>query len=352
MSEAKSETRIWLTAGTLVRNYKIDARIAASGIGEVYRAINRSSKQVVALKILPAPANCNAEQLAALALQMNRQVLPSHSAICEIYEVGVTEGGKLFVASEYVYGHSLDALLAAKAELDVEKFAEQMAVALQAAHQSGLIHADLKMSNVMLTADGKVKVLDFGLTKYKQLCQRNAEDQKPSGVRHFSPEHVNDRTFTAQTDLFSLGAMLYEMVTGVAPFTGETPLKVCAAIVWNKPQPIAELTDSASAEFSQAIVKLLEKDPSERTASAEALLVALTEQRLSHTPPPKHFGAAMFQAGQRFMGTEDGQVVAGFGKGALQFVFNDGAGWVVMGVSALVACYALASFMSLIGLNH
>jgi eukaryotic-like serine/threonine-protein kinase len=352
MSRAKSETRIWLTAGTLVRNYKIDARIAASGIGEIYRAINRSSKQVVALKILPAPPRCNVEQLEALALQMNRQVIPSHPAICEIYEVGVTEDGKLFVASEYVHGHSLDTFLAAKADFDVENFAEQMAVALQVAHESGLVHADLKMSNVMLTADGKVKVLDFGLTKYKQLCQRNAEDQKPSGVRHFSPEHVNDRTLTAQTDLFSLGAMLYEMVTGVAPFTGETPLKVCAAIVWNKPQPIAELTDRASAEFGQSIAKLLEKDPNERTASAEALLAELMEQRVSLTPPPKHFGAAMFQAGQRFMGSEDGQMVAGFGKGAFQFVFNDGAGWVVLAVSAVVACYALVSFMSLIGLKQ
>ena len=354
MSEAtgKNETRVWLTTGTLVRNYKIDARIAASGMGEIYLAINRSSKQVVALKILPAPPNCNAEQLEALAQQMNKQAMPSHPAICETYEVGVTETGKLFIASEYVSGHSLDALLHAKASLEVEKLAEQIAEALQAAHESGLIHTDLKMSNVMVTADGKVKLLDFGLLKYQQMWQRSEEDQRPSSVRHLAPEQVNSRPLTPQADLFSLGAMLYELVTGVAPFAGETPLQVCAAIVWHKPQPMAELVDGVSAEFAESIATLLEKDPGERTPSAGAFLSEVREQLVRHTPPPKYFGTAMFQAGQRFIGTEDGQMVAGFGKGALQFVFNDGAGWAVFGLATVAACYALVTFLAIIGIKH
>lgn len=354
MSEAKgkNENRVWLTAGTLVRNYKIDARIAASGMGEIYRAVNRSSKQVVALKILPAPPHCKAEQLEALAQQMNQQALPSHPAICETYEVGVTETGKLFIATEYVIGQSLDTLLAAKSHLDVVKFAEQTAAALQAAHESGLIHGDLKMSNVMLTVDGKVKLLDLGLMKYQQLWQRSEEDQRPSSVRHLAPEQVNARPVTPLSDLFSLGALLYELVTGVAPFAGETPLQVCAAIVWNKPQPIAELVDGVAAEFAESIATLLEKDPSQRPPSAAAFLSEVRQQLVRHTPPPKYFGTAMFQAGQRFIGTEDGQMVAGFGKGALQFVFHDGAGWVVFGLSVLVACYALVSFLTLIGVKH
>lgn len=354
MSEAKgkNETRVWLTVGTLVGHYRIDARIAASGTGEVYQAKDRNSQRVVALKILPVPPNCEAAQLEALAQQFNQQALPSHPAICETYEVGVTETGKLFIATEYVSGHSLDTLLNANAKLDVEKIASQIAEALQAAHESGFIHTDLKMSNVMLAADGKVKLLDFGLMKYRKLWERNEEDERPSSVRHLTPEHVNARPLTSQSDLFSLGTMLYEMVTGVAPFTGETPLKVCAAIVWNKPQPIAELTDGVSAEFCESIANLLEKDLSQRTTSAAALLVELKQQLARHTPPPKHFGAAMFQAGQRFIGTEDGQMVAGFGKGALQFVFNDGAGWIVFGLSAVAACYALVSFLTILGIKH
>ncbi len=356
MSEVtrKDENRVWLTAGTLVRTYKIDARIAASGMGEVYLAKERKSQRVVALKVLPAPPNCHAEQLAALAEQMNQQAKPIHPAICETYEVGVTETGKLFIAMEYVSGHSFDTLLTAKASLDLTTLAEQLASALQAAHESGFVHTDLKMSNVMLTADGKVKLLDFGLTAYKKLCQRSEEDERPSSVRHLSPEHVNARPLTAQADLFSLGAMLYELATGEAPFTGETPLQVCAAIVWNKSQPLTALTESvsgefSSGEFSETIARLLEKDLSQRTASAAALQAELREQIVRHTPPPRHAGAAMLQAGQRFMGSEDGRMVAGFGKGALHFVFNDGAGWAVFGLATVAGCYALVSFLHLVG---
>jgi serine/threonine protein kinase len=352
MSETKGNTRVWLTAGTLVKNYKIDARLAASGIGEVYLAQERRSKRVVSFKILPAPLQYTQVQLEALAEKMNQQVMPSHPAICETYEIGVTENGKLFIASEYVHGQSLDTLVNAKAHLEVTSIAEQIAEALNVAHESGLVHADLKMSNVMLTANGKVKLLDFGMGKYRHLWERSEDEQLPSGVRHLSPEHVNGRTLTPQSDLFSLGTILYELVTGVAPFSGETSLKVSAAIVWNQPTAMSELTDNVSAEFSASIFKLLGKDSSQRTVSAPALLAELKQLRVSQAPPPKHFPAAMWQAGQRFLGSDDGQLVAGFGRGALHFVFNDGAGWVVFGLATLAACYALVSFLTLVGIKH
>ena len=136
----KEATRVWLTTGTMVRNYVIDARIAASGTGEVYLAKDRNSRRIVALKLLPAPPNCKAEQLEALAQQMSQQTMPRHSTICETYEVGVTEDGKLFVASEYISGHSLDELRLAGVSLDVEKIAKQIALALEAAHECGRLH--------------------------------------------------------------------------------------------------------------------------------------------------------------------------------------------------------------------
>ena len=133
-------TRAWLTTGTMVRHYVIDARVAASGTGEVYLAKDRNSRRTVALKLLPAPPHCKGKQLEALAQQMSQQAMPRHSAICETYEVGVTEDGKLFVASEYVNGQSLDTLMQADVSLDVEKIAKQIALALEAAHECGRLH--------------------------------------------------------------------------------------------------------------------------------------------------------------------------------------------------------------------
>lgn len=359
MSGANRNTaaRVWLTTRTVVRNYVIDARLAASGTGEVYLAKDRTSKREVALKILPAPPHCKPAQLAALAQQMNSQSMPRHPFICETYEVDVTEDGKLFIASEYVSGQSLDVLLQARVSLDTEKIAEQIAVALQAAHEGGRLHTDLKFSNVMLTPSGNVKVLDFGLTKYRQLCQQNEADSEPlaglqpSSVRHFAPEHVNGITYTAQTDLFSLGAMLYEMLAGVAPFIGETPLQVCAAIVWKKPQPLLELVHGAAPALCASIDKLIEKDQSRRTSSAQALLAELRQPLVDATLSAQNHVAQARQSIQSFFVTDDGQLVAGFGKGLCQFLCNDAAKYAVISMTVLGACYTLFSFLTLIGLK-
>jgi serine/threonine protein kinase len=360
-SKGKDQSRVWLTTGTLVRNYVIEARIAASGMGEVYLAKERQSKRQVALKILPAPPNCSGEKLAALAEQMNRQACPTHPSIAETYEIGVTENGKLFIASEYVSGHSLDTLLMAKANLDVEKIAEQIALALQAAHEAGRVHADLKMSNVMVTISGKVKLLDFGLTKYKQLWQTDGENNlpqtevQPSSLRHCAPEHVNGLPCTPQTDLFSLGTILYELLTGIAPFTGETPLKVCAAIVWQKPQSILDLVAEAPPAFCSTIHRLLEKNQAQRLPSTQALLAELREPYLTELESRKHLGAKMFHAGLAMRNafvTDEGRMVCDFSRGFWHVLFNDGSQYVAVTLATLMAAYALLTFLSLIGLKH
>jgi serine/threonine protein kinase len=363
MSENKEKdtTRVWLTTGTLVKNYVIDARIAASGMGEVYLAKERKSKRQVALKILPAPPHCNTEKLEALAEQMNQQTMPKHAGICETYEVGVTENGKLFIVSEYVRGHSLDTLLMAKTELDMEKVAKQIATALQAAHEAGRVHTDLKLSNIMLTASGKVKILDFGMTRYKQLWQEGSDtglpktEVQPSSVRHLAPEHVNGLALTPQTDLFSLGTVLYELLTGEAPFTGETPLKVCAAIVWNKPQPVLDTVAEAPPVLSACIGKLLEKDQTQRMPSAQALLSALRQPHLPEIPDGGPLSAKVFHARHAFQHifvTDEGRMVFDFSRGFWHVLFSDGSNYIAIGLATLAAAYALFTFLTLIGLKH
>jgi serine/threonine-protein kinase len=349
-------TREWLTAGTTVRNYVIGSRIAATGVGEVYLAKERATQREVALKLLPAPPHCSPVQLQALTRQISLQKPPQHPNICEIYEAGVTENGKLFVAAEYVKGQSLDEMLRAGATCDIAKIAQQTATALHAAHAAGRLHADLKLSNLLLTRGGNVKVLDFGLALFKRCWQPLGQNGLPpahlnaSALRHLSPEHVDGTPLTAQSDLFSLGTILYELLTGQAPFNGASPAEICTAIVTEKPYAITAYAPCADPLLCSGVFRLLEKNPHKRPNSAVAFLAGLQQARAQAAPKARIARAPQDKtASARPSPANDWRMVSDFGKGAWQVVFSSGLTFLIGGAALMAAGWSLLSFVSLIG---
>ncbi|MBZ5579248.1 MAG: protein kinase [Acidobacteriia bacterium] len=268
-----------LATGDKLGPYEILASLGKGGMGEVYRARDTRLHREVALKVLPqaftneaARERFQREARAASAL--------NHPHICTVYDVGGSEDHP-FLVMELLDGQTLRERIAEKA-LDIPTIlalAVQIADALDAAHAKGIIHRDIKPANIFITERGPAKVLDFGLAKYAQPTDPNAstvEMLTEPGIAmgtmgYMSPEQARGQNVGAATDLWSLGVVLYEMVTRVRPFDGPTSPIIFDALLNRAPQPAHERNPQVPAELERIIGELLEKDPSRRYASAAEL---------------------------------------------------------------------------------
>ena len=281
-----------LSPNSTLSHYRIVSKIGAGGMGEVYLAEDTKLDRQVALKILP-------REFAEDNDRMNRFVREAKSAsalnqpnIITIHEIGET-GGTHFIASEYIQGETLHALLQQrsldlKTTLDV---AIQVASALNAAHRAGIIHRDIKPENVMIRPDGLVKVLDFGIAKLsgkktdttdKEAATALKQQGTSPGViigtaNYMSPEQARGKEVSAQSDIFSFGIVLYEMVTGQRAFKGENALDVIGAILHKEPTPLRQLSPQLPNEIERIINKTLRKDPEARYQTAGDLLTDLKD---------------------------------------------------------------------------
>jgi len=255
-------------------------------MGEVYRAADSKLDRDVALKVLPAAMAANPEYLARFQREARAVAALNHPHIVTIYSVEEV-GGVHFLTMELIEGQSLKQLIAAGG-IPIEQILEMgsaLADALSAAHEKGIVHRDLKPANVMVTSQGRVKVLDFGLAK--ELLAANATDTtltsdgytragKVMGTpAYMSPEQVAGRATDRRTDIFSLGIVLYEMACGQRPFLGRSPAELASAILCDAPKPVNELRPDAPEELCEAIHGCLEKTVSERSLSARDLHTVL-----------------------------------------------------------------------------
>ena len=252
---SKTETLPGLTSGQQLAHYEIISQIGMGGMGEVYLARDTRLDRQIALKLLPAPFAADPERVSRFEREARAASALNQPNIIVIHEVG-QEDGKHFIATEYIAGETLrhrlnrDRLSATEAV----SIARQVAGALAAAHQSGLIHRDIKPENIMIWPDGLVKVLDFGLAKHlREEPESPRCDAIGSGapletdpdlligsLNYLSPEQVRHEKLDPRTDIFSLGVVLYEMLSGSRPFAGDTPGEVCAAILNREPAPVTE----------------------------------------------------------------------------------------------------------------
>ncbi|MBS1790215.1 MAG: protein kinase [Acidobacteria bacterium] len=282
-----------MQVGKRINRYQIVSRIGEGGMGEVWLAEDNNLGRQVAIKLLPAIYTGDADRLRRFEQEARAASALNHPNIITVHEIGEVDGLH-YLVTEYVKGQTLRQRLTEGRINAVQtlEIAEQIAEALAAAHGAGIIHRDIKPENVMIRRDGYVKVLDFGLAKLtvypgldsgslSQMDTLRAANTN-SGVilgtpRYMSPEQARGMKVDSRTDLFSLGTLLYELLTGNPPFTGETLSDVIAAILMITPQPLAEAAPETPRELQTIIGKLLEKKPEQRYQTADELLSDLQE---------------------------------------------------------------------------
>ncbi|HYB53578.1 MAG TPA: serine/threonine-protein kinase, partial [Thermoanaerobaculia bacterium] len=245
-----------LTAGSRLGQYEILSPLGAGGMGEVYRAKDSRLGRDVAIKVLPEAVAEDAGRLARFEREARALAALNHPGIVTIFSVEESEGTR-FLAMELVEGDSLDTLVP-PGGLPVSQFfdiATPLAEALSAAHERGIVHRDLKPGNVMVTREGRVKVLDFGLAKVeasdspadltssptRSRVELTGEGQVFGTVAYMSPEQARGGKVDARSDVFSLGILLYQALTGERPFQGASAVDMISSILRDKPPSVTDL---------------------------------------------------------------------------------------------------------------
>jgi eukaryotic-like serine/threonine-protein kinase len=296
-----------LKPGQKIASYEIVSFISRGGMGEVYLAQDRRLSRKVALKILPVSFTRDVDRLRRFEQEARAASALNHPNIITIYEI-LKANSTHVLATEFVEGETLRQRLSHTA-LNLNQslqIAIQVADALAAAHQAGIVHRDIKPENIMLRPDGYVKVLDFGLAKLAEQTSsavpaealtkqvRTGSGMVLGTAGYMSPEQARGKTVDARSDIFSLGAVIYEMATQQRPFDGETPSDMLAAILKTDPPPVAKLAPDTPPELTRIVSKALRKDREERYQVVKDLLLDLKslaqelefQQRLKQTSQP------------------------------------------------------------------
>ena len=275
-----------LSPGTKLGRYEIRSQLGSGGMGEVYLAWDSQLDRNVAIKVLPESLTFDQQRLRRFVLEAKAASALNHPHILTIHEIG-TEGPTPFIASEFIEGLTVRQRINQQMKLsDVLEVAIQVATALSAAHSAGIIHRDIKPENIMIRRDGYIKVLDFGLAKLVESTEADTQAQTRmmidtgAGVvmgtaRYMSPEQAEGLKVDARSDIWSLGVVLYEMVTGQAPFSATTNPETLSLVLRKDPAPINLYRDGVPAELERIIAKALTKDREERYQTSKDLLIDL-----------------------------------------------------------------------------
>lgn len=276
-----------MLSGTKLGRYEIRQKIGSGGMGEVYLSHDEQLDRKVALKVLLPEFCCDAERVQRFKMEAKAASALNHPNIITIYEVGI-EDERLFIATEFVDGETLREKINSGElkHLDAIKIAEQVADALAVAHEAHIVHRDIKPDNIMIRKDGIVKILDFGLAKPIFDQTVGAEDEtvrlvktQPGmvmgSVRYMSPEQARGKETDERTDVWSLGVVLYETLTGKNPFEGETVSDSLAAVIHIEPAPL----DDVPEELQRILRKALKKKSGERYQSIKDFALDLKDLR-------------------------------------------------------------------------
>src|SRR5262245_11461058 len=259
---ASNRSEPWV--GRQVHHYQVSTLLGKGGMGEVYRARDKRLERDVALKILPSAYSTDAERLRRFELEARTAGKLNHPNVLTVYDVGVIDGAP-FIVTELLEGEELREELkqGAVAQRRVLAYTRQIADGLAAAHAKGIVHRDLKPENVFLTRDGRVKILDFGLAKLKEPPSgTNIETLQPKNtapgvimgtVSYMAPEQVRGQEADARSDIFALGVILYEMLSGERPFSGESAVEAMNSILTNDPPDLSETNPKISSVLARVV---------------------------------------------------------------------------------------------------
>jgi serine/threonine protein kinase/Tfp pilus assembly protein PilF len=293
-----------LKTGAVLSHYRLIRPLGAGGMGEVYLAEDTRLGRKVALKLLPSEFTKDADRVRRFEQEARAASALNHPNIITIHDIGQADGVH-FIATEFIEGQTLrQRLMSGRMELTKAlEIAQQVAAALAAAHAAGIVHRDIKPENVMLRPDGYIKVLDFGLAKLTESQPSAVDTEAPTAarvktetgivigtVRYMSPEQARGQKVDQRTDIFSLGVVLYEMLTGRRPFEGATMSDVMAAILTKEPEPLAAHRSDVGPELAQAVMRCLAKEREERFQAAGELAAAL-KAAMQQSEQPSSSGA-------------------------------------------------------------
>ena len=302
--------------GTKIGRYEIQSELGSGGMGVVYLALDTRLNRKIALKLLPADLMDNKDRLHRFEQEARAASALNHPNILTIHEIG-TDKGTHFIATEFVEGETLRALIMMDAPMRPAAaldLAIQVATALKAAHDAGIVHRDIKPENVMLRKDGYVKVLDFGLAKLIE-TEKDSDQADPDAptqrvyltnpgvvmgtAKYMSPEQASGKPVDGRTDIWSLGVILYEMLTGAHPFEGEMPTQIIARVLEREPAPLAARAPDVPPELQRIVSRMLAKERDRRYRNIRELL-----QDLKALKQELEFGERLGRSGASSGGTE------------------------------------------------
>ncbi len=267
--------------GQTIAHYTITAKIGEGGMGEIYLATDSSLGRSVALKFLPAALRTNTEARSRLLREARAASQLTHPNILTIYAVEEAIG-RDFIVMEYLEGLTLSEYCQLKNPSLPDKLnlVRQIADGLAAAHKRGIVHRDIKPANILVDHDGHVKILDFGLAKTSlQTTKITQEGSTPGTAAYMAPEQARGDAVDARADLWSLGVVLYEILSGKLPFEGSHSAAVMYSVLHEPPRPLSELVSQLPSDLVSLIDRLLRKDPLQRPTDAKAVATELADIR-------------------------------------------------------------------------
>ncbi len=273
--------------GTTISHYKILQKIGEGGMGIVYKAHDTKLDRNVALKFLPLELTKERDARERFIHEAKAASALDHTNICTIYEVDETDNDQLYIAMACYDGETLkDKIERSPLKVDdAINITTQIALGLSKAHEKNIVHRDIKPANILITTDDTVKILDFGLAKLRGLTKLTKTGSTVGTAPYMSPEQAKGETVDHRTDIWSLGVVLYEMLTGQLPFKGDYEQAIAYQITNVTPEPVTGLRSGIPLELERVVNKCLEKNPDERYQTASDLIADLKHlQRMTSQP--------------------------------------------------------------------
>jgi len=267
--------------GKIISHYKIIEEIGRGGMGVVYKAKDLTLDRFVALKFLPPSLNPDKNIKKNFIYEAKAASSIDHPNVCTIYEVGETDNNQLFITMAYYEGKTLRTLLKDK-EVDVNMavgIALQIARGLNSAHKKGIVHRDIKPENILITNDGVVKILDFGVAKFISLSTATNSSSTSGTIAYMSPEQARGSEIDFRTDIWSFGIIFYEMITGKIPFFAEYEQAIIYNILNEEPKKIDNTYGEKAKELNPLILKCLEKNKEKRPSSFKEIIDQLAARK-------------------------------------------------------------------------
>jgi TolB-like protein/Flp pilus assembly protein TadD/predicted Ser/Thr protein kinase len=284
--------------GQTISHYTVTAKLGAGGMGEVYLAEDTKLKRKVALKFLPQSFTADTDARSRFQREAEALAALNHPNIVYVHDVSEYDGSP-YIVMEYIEGQSLKEL-AATSDVSIDRILDivsQVADGLSAAHKREIIHRDIKSENIIVSSEGRVKIMDFGLATWRGVSKVTKEGSTVGTMAYMSPEQAEGRTVDHRADLFSLGVVFYELITGRLPFAGDHEAAIIYSIVNETPEPLARYKSGLPEGLQEIVSKALEKDPELRHQTASGFLSDIRRLRklsessvsvqVAASPPPR-----------------------------------------------------------------